>query len=241
MRPDATHPAEDELSIQPLPWAHSWEMWNEADIMFYVGDWNRYLDLLRMAWAAGRRTVPEAPMVYGGSTGNFVAMGMTASGSARYSFDYIGFHAGGALEDCLRVWYSGGQQIPWVVGTPRESMHTECYAQGRGDSVDYSAYQETPGQLLRVYLVLKAWREAGYYRSGCLGGYLYEDGQIAPGTALLFRRPDGGLSPFASLPGLRLCAQATLGRRRSGPRDARGRHRRPRLPEARQGDAGRLV
>lgn len=184
-----------ETLRQQLPWAHSWEMWNEADIMFYVGDWNRYLDLLHMAWAAGRRNLPDVPMIYGGSTGNWHAMGVTASGSGRYCFDYGSLHTGGDVEDCLRVWYGGAQQIPWVVGTPRETMHTECYAQGRRGTVNYPEYNETPGELLRTYLVLKAWREAGFFRSGCLGGYIYEPGMMCPGTAMLTHRPGGKLAP----------------------------------------------
>ncbi len=81
-----------------LPWAQSWEMWNEADICFYMGDWNRYMDPLRMSWGAGRQRLPHTPMVYGGSTGNFTAMGMIASGSPRYCFDYIALHTGGDVE-----------------------------------------------------------------------------------------------------------------------------------------------
>lgn len=184
---------------QQLPWTHSWEMWNEADHCFYVGDWNRYMDLLRMSWAAGRRRVPSAPMVYGGSTGNWVAMGMAASGSPRYAFDYVGLHTGGDVEEALRIWYSGAQQIPWCVGAPRETSHTECYAQGRRGTVDYRLYQETPGELQRCYLTLKAWREGAFYRSGCLGGYIYEEGAMAPGTSLLVPR-NGKLEPTPLYP-----------------------------------------
>ncbi|MEN6642496.1 MAG: hypothetical protein ABFE08_08630 [Armatimonadia bacterium] len=194
---------------QQLPWAHSWEMWNEADIMFYVGDWNRYLDLLHMAWAAGRRDLPDVPMIYGGSTGNWHAMGVTASGSGRYCFDYGSLHTGGDLEDCLRVWYGGAQQIPWVVGTPRETMHTECYAQGRRGTVNYPDYNETPGELLRTYLVLKAWREAGFFRSGILGGFIWQPGGMCPGTTLLHRQPDGSLSPSPLYPAF-ACARKLL-------------------------------
>lgn len=184
---------------QVLPWAHSWEMWNEADILFYVGDWNRYMEMLHMAWAAGRQRVPEAAMVYGGSTGNWVALGQVASGSAKYCFDYVGLHTGGAVEQALRVWYGGSQQIPWCVGAPRETSHTECYAQGRREGVDYPIYHETPGELQRCYLTVKAWREAAFYRSGCLGGFIWEDGMMAPGTSLLVPR-NGKLEPTPLYP-----------------------------------------
>lgn len=197
--PASVMPPQNGPMQQSLAWTHSWEMWNEADIMFYVGDWNRYMDLLRMSWSAGRQRLPRARMVYGGSTGNFGAMGMVASGSSRYALDYVGLHTGGPLETQLRVWYSGAQQIPWCVGAPRETAHTECYAQGRGDSVDYSLYQETPGQLQRCYLTLKAWREAAFYRSGILGGYIRYPGVMAPGTSLLVPQ-DGKLQPTPLYP-----------------------------------------
>lgn len=192
-------PAQGRPSRQSLPWTHSWEMWNEADICFYMGDWNRYMDLLHMSWAAGRQRVPEAPMVYGGSTGNWAAMGMVASGSPKHCFDYVGLHTGGDVEEALRIWYSGSQQIPWCVGAPRETSHTECYAQGRRGSADYTTYQETPGELLRCYLTLKAWREASFFRSGCLGGYIGTDEDYAPGTALL-RADTGKLQPTPLYP-----------------------------------------
>ena len=184
---------------QQLPLAQSWELWNEADICFYLGDWGRYNDLLHMAWASARRQLPDVPMIYGGSTGNFIAMGVTASGSARYSFDYIALHTGGDVEDALRVWYGGSQQIPWVVGAPRETIHTECYAQGRRGAVDLPVYKETPEELRRTYLTLKAWREVGFYRSACLGGWIQEAGDMAPGTSLLLHNDDH-LSPTPLYP-----------------------------------------
>lgn len=191
--------AQSPISQQRLPWAQSWEMWNEADIMFYMGDWNRYMDMLRLAWAAGRGYTPQVPMIYGGSTGNFPAMCMVASGATRYNFDYLSLHPAGDIEEALRVWYSGAQQIPWCVGAPRETMHTECYAQGRRNSADFSTYRETPGELMRCYLTLKAWREAAFYRSGCLGGYIQEPGCESPGTAMLIPRR-GGFSPTPLYP-----------------------------------------
>lgn len=191
---DVTPPAGAQPAAVPvaqtLPLTHSFELWNEADMMFYVGDWGRYTDLLRMGWAAGRRAMPETPMIYGGSTGNFIAMGMLASSSARYSFDYLSLHTGGDLEEALRVWYSGAQQIPWVVGAPRETVHSECYAQGRRGTVPLGQYQETPADLRRCYLTLKAWREAGFVRSGCLGGWIRYPDSMAPGTSLLVRHGD---------------------------------------------------
>lgn len=182
-----------------LPLTHSWELWNEADICFYVGDWGRYNDLLHMAWAKTREAVPDAPMIYGGSTGNFIAMGVTASGSARYCFDYVALHTGGDLEDALRVWYGGAQQIPWIVGAPRETMHTECYAQGRRGAEALERWTETPAEMRRCYLTLKAWREQGYYRSGCLGGWIDAPGVMAPGTTMLHRN-GAQLSPTPLYP-----------------------------------------
>ncbi|MGE5532601.1 MAG: hypothetical protein ACM3VW_10855, partial [Bacteroidota bacterium] len=195
---DPVLPPEGGPAQQQLPLAHSWELWNEADIMFYTGDWGRYNDLLHMAWAAGRRDLPNVPMIYGGSTGNFIAMGVTASGSARYCFDYIGLHTGGDVEEALRVWYGGSQQIPWVVGAPRETMHTECYAQGRRGTI-WPDYNETPTELRRTYLTLKAWREAGFYRSACLGGWIQVPGDMLPGTSLLLRHR-GHLCPTPLYP-----------------------------------------
>ncbi|MHB8996413.1 MAG: hypothetical protein ACYC63_14305 [Armatimonadota bacterium] len=196
---DAVLPPEGAPPRQQLPLAHSWELWNEADIMFYVGDWGRYNDLLHMAWAAGRRDLPDVPMIYGGSTGNFIAMGVTASGSARYCFDYIALHTGGDVEDALRVWYGGAQQIPWVVGAPRETIHTECYAQGRRGTVEYPLYHETPHELRRTYLTLKAWREVGFYRSACLGGWIQNPDDMVPGSSLLLRHR-GHLCPTPLYP-----------------------------------------
>jgi len=185
-----------------MPWLHSVEMWNEADLYFYYGDWNRYLDFLRICWAASRYWFPASPVpvVYGGSTGNFTGMGVLASGAAKYAYDYLSLHPGGDLEEALRVFYSGAQQIPWCVGAPREIMHTECYAQGRRGTIDLRQYQETPEELQRCYLTMKAWREAAFFRSDCLGGIIGERNDYAPGTAMLRRKDTGGLAPTPLYP-----------------------------------------
>jgi hypothetical protein len=197
--PAVVLPATGAPAQQSLPWADSWEMWNEADMMFYVGNWNRYRDLLHMAWAAGRQRVPGSKMVYGGSTGNWQAMGQVADGSTKYCFDYANLHPGGDMEQALKVWYSGAQQIPWCVGAPRETWHTEAYGQGRQDSVDWMSYQETPAELQRLYLTLKGWDQAAYFRSGCLGGFIFEPGMLASGTSLLVPRA-GKLAPTPLYP-----------------------------------------
>jgi len=196
-----------------LPWVSGWEMWNEVDMVFYFGYWNRYVDLLRLTYAASRRLTPETPVLYGGSTGNWVTMGMLFSGSGRFCYDYNSFQPYNGLETDLSRWYSGAPQIPYCAGLPRETWHTEAYCVPRDPAVPMSEYRETPGDILRLYVTLKAWREPAYYRSGCTGGWIRDDFRPNQGIAMLERR-DGHLSPTPLYPAFaatrQLLSDATL-------------------------------
>lgn len=198
---------------ETVPWVSGWEVWNEADLVFYFGDWNRYGDMLHLSYATSRQRTPDADVVYGGSTGNFCAMGMLFGGSLRYCYDYDCFHPDGEVTEELGRYYSGAQQIPYCAGVPRETLHTESYSTGRLVTGRMEDYRETPGDLLRLYVTLKAWREVAYFRSGCNGGWVDDGTRPCPGTALLVRR-NGQLSPTPLYPAFaatrQLLSEATL-------------------------------
>jgi hypothetical protein len=184
-------PRGETVVPESVPWVCGWEMWNEVDLSFYFGDWNRYCELLHLVYACSRQRTPETPVLYGGSTGNWPAMCMLVSGSGRYTYDYNTFHPDHEITSWLSEWYSGAPQIPYCVGLPRETIHTEAYATVGEGADPRETYQETPGDLLRLYVTLKAWREVGYYRSGCLGGWIDDGHRAWPGTSLLVRTSEG--------------------------------------------------
>lgn len=184
-------PRGEMVKPESLPWVWGWEMWNEVDLIYYFGDWNRYCELLHLTYGISREHTPEAPVLYGGSTGNWPAMCRLMSGPGQYTYDYNTFHPDHEITRRLSLWYSGAPQVPYCVGLPRETIHTEAYATAVEQGEDLSAYRETPGDLLRLYLTLKAWREVGYYRSGCLGAWI-DNGQLpCRGMSLLVRHGDG--------------------------------------------------
>lgn len=197
--PRSIVPAGESPAVTSRPWVRGWEVWNEVDLIFYFGDWNRYGELLRLSFANSRQRTPATPVLYGGSTGNFPAFGMTYSGAARYCFDYNTFHPDGDPNYRLGLWYSGAPQIPYCAGLPRETWLTEAYCTGRKPDVPLEQYQQTPEDLQRLYLTLKAWRQPVYYRSGCTGGWIAGPERPCNGLALLTRR-DGHLSPTPLYP-----------------------------------------
>lgn len=192
-------PRGEMVPQESVPWVWGWEMWNEVDLIYYFGDWNRYCELLHLAYGTSRQRTPEAPLLYGGSTGNWPAMCRLMSGPGQYTYDYNTFHPDHEITRRLSLWYSGAPQVPYCVGVPRETIHTEAYATAVEQGENLPAYRETPGELLRLYLTLKAWREVGYYRSGCLGAWI-DNGQLPCRGMSLLVRTEEGLRPTPLYP-----------------------------------------
>jgi len=167
------------------PLVLAWEVWSEADQNFYYGTWERYLDMLRIAYCTVKRHAPRTPVVYG-SCGHWTEASFTVqSGCADY-FDLMAYHPGGPDPDwALENWLVNMPQVMLACGRPRESAYTETHF--IPDSPDLEASFQ-----LRLYATLKAWRQPFYIRTGCVGAligrpnvdehaFLWErDGQLIP-------------------------------------------------------------
>jgi hypothetical protein len=171
---------------QTSPLVRTWEIWNEVDQNYYWGNWSRYLDLLRVASAVLRREDPGCRVAYGGSCAHWTELAMTYDASCVPFFDELTWHSGGNMERELPKYYYGAPQLGYRNWLPRPTIHTECYP-------DAYAGASEADSLLRLYTVLKAWREEGYsYASigqrlvgpadpnSCGLGCWTADGQIAP-------------------------------------------------------------
>jgi hypothetical protein len=173
-------------ATQTWPLVRSWEIWNEADQNYYWGYWGRYLDLLRVASATLKRDFPTCHIAYGGSCAHWNELATTYDASCVPYFDELTWHSGGNMETELPKYYYGAPQLGYRNWLNRTVIQTECYP----DS--YTGLSEA-ASLLRLYTVLKAWREEGYsYASigqrlvgpadpNSTGlGWWTADGQIAP-------------------------------------------------------------
>lgn len=171
---------------ETAPLVRSWEIWNEADQNYYWGHWARYLDLLRVASAALKRDDYRRPVAYGGSCGHWTELAKTYEAKCVPYFDQLTWHSGGNMERELPKYYYGAPQLGYRNWLPRPTIQTECYPD------PFSGTSEADS-VLRLYTILKAWREEGYnYASigqhligpadpnSCGLGWWTADGQIAP-------------------------------------------------------------
>jgi len=158
---DAAHPT-DTLPRGRRPLVIAWEVWSEADQNFYYGDWDRYLDMLRIAYGA-IRSRERVPVVYG-SCGHMTQMNYTLGQGCGNYFDMVAYHPHGSDPDYeLMHWFRNMPQALIARGAPRDTAFSEC---------DFHAAdsEHEAGFILRLYATLRAWRQPLYVRSGCTGG-----------------------------------------------------------------------
>lgn len=153
--PDAVAPPSPQYRKQQVPLVRFWEIWNEADQNYYFGPWRRYVDLLRVASKTIKKGSYHEQIVYGGSCAHWTEMGKTCGAGGNLFFDLIGWHSNCDIEEQLPQYYYGSPQLGYRFLLPRHTVHTECYPWTR-EGVSEAEY------LLRLFTVLKAWREEGY-------------------------------------------------------------------------------
>ena len=163
---DAPH-ATDTLPRASRPLVIAWEVWSEADQNFYYGDWDRYLDMLRIAYCTirGRERVP---VIYG-SCGHLTEMNFTFGQGCGDYFDMAAYHPFGPDPDYeLMHWFRNMPQAMWARGVPRDTALTEC---------DFHAADSAheAGFIVRLAATLRAWRQPLFIRSGCTGGAISAD------------------------------------------------------------------
>jgi len=168
-----------------LPLLLEWECWSEADQNFYYGDWGRYLDMLRILYCRVKKE-SNVPIVYG-SCGHMTEMVLTLRAACGDYFDRIAYHPGGEDPNYeLMHWYRNMPQKLLREGIPRRSSFTECYfGPINGSSIDHAVFQ------LKLYSILKEYREDIFVRSGSLGHVV---SNINTPQALLWN-VDGKISP----------------------------------------------
>ncbi|MCD6361202.1 MAG: hypothetical protein J7M38_10085 [Armatimonadetes bacterium] len=147
----------------------AWEIWSEADQNFYYGDWNRYLDMLRVAYCTLKQHDARVPVVYG-SCGHWTEASYTVQSNCQDYFDLMAHHPGGTDPNhSLGHWFVNMPQVFLKPGAPRESAYTECYFHPADP-------QYEAGFQLRLFATLKAWRQRHFIRSGCMGGVIGDAG-----------------------------------------------------------------
>ncbi len=185
IRVDVPHRT-DTLPRAARPLVIAWEVWSEADQNFYYGDWDRYLDMLRIAYCT-IRSRERVPVVYG-SCGHLTEMNFTFWQGCGDYFDMAAYHPYGPDPDYeLMHWFRNMPQAMWARGVPRDTAFTEC---------DFHAddFGHEAGFILRLAATLRAWRQPLYIRSGCTGGCIstnrcpyalvwYENGRYVPRPA----------------------------------------------------------
>ncbi len=142
-------------ATQEVPLVRSWEIWNEVDQNFYYGPWPRYLDLLRVASGVLKQTSRDRRVMYGGACAHWTEMGKTYDCAGPLFFDEVAWHSNKDLETELPKYYYGAPQLGYRNWIPQLTVQTECYPTTRA-GVGEAEY------LLRLYTVLRAWREEGY-------------------------------------------------------------------------------
>ncbi len=151
------------------PLVTAWEVWSEADQNFYYGDWNRYLDMLRVAYCTLKQYDRRVPVVYG-SCGHWTEASYTVQSNCQDYFDLMAHHPGGPDPNhALGHWFINMPQVFLKPGSPRETAYTECYF--HPTDARYEA-----GFQLRLFATLKAWRQGLFVRSGCLGAVIGQAG-----------------------------------------------------------------
>jgi len=161
-----------------LPLVAAWEVWSEADQNFYYGDWNRYLDMLRVAYCTLKSHDARMPVVYG-SCGHWTEAAYTVQSRCEDYFDLAAHHPGGTdPAQSLTHWYINMPQVFIKPGKPRESAFTECYYHPT-DPAREAGFQ------LRLFATFKSRHENYFIRSGCMGGVIGRPGEDY--EALLWR------------------------------------------------------
>ncbi len=178
-------PAVDARDEKPqgmsLPLVAAWEVWSEADQNFYYGDWNRYLDMLRVAYCSLKSHDARVPVVYG-SCGHWTPAAYTVQSRCEDYFDLAAHHPGGTDPgQSLAHWYINMPQVFIKPGKPRESAFTECYYHPT-DPAREAGFQ------LRLFATFKSRHEKFFIRSGCMGGVIGRPDQDF--EALLWRQGD---------------------------------------------------
>lgn len=184
---DARQPG-DTIPRTGRRFVRAWEIWSEADQSFYYGDWNRYLDMLRIAYGA-IRSRERVPVVYG-SCGHMTEMNFTNARGSGSFFDMVAYHPHGSDPDYeLMHWFRNMPQALLARGAMRDTAFSEC-----DFHADDSAHE--PGFVLRLAATLRAWQVPLYVRSGCTGGVIsanacpyglvwIDDGRYVPRPAYL--------------------------------------------------------
>ena len=178
-------PAVDARDGKPqgmsLPLVAAREVWSEADQNSYYGDWNRYLDMLRVAYCTLKSHDPRVPIVYG-SCGHGTEAAYTVQSRCEDYFDLAAHHPGGTDPgQSLTHWYINMPQVFIKPGKPRESAFTECYYHPT-DPAREAGFQ------LRLFATFKSRHEKFFIRSGCMGGVIGRPDQDF--EALLWRQGD---------------------------------------------------
>ena len=124
LRPEPAHRA-DTLARSGRPLVRAWEVWSEADQNFYYGSWDRYLDMLRIAWCGVRRH-GRVPIVYG-SCGHMTQLQWTLLSGCGDYFDRVAFHPYHEDPEWMMMhWYRNMPQKLIVAGRMRDTALTEC-------------------------------------------------------------------------------------------------------------------
>ena len=152
----------DTLPRSSRPLVRAWEVWSEADQSFYYGSWDRYLDMLRIAYCTVRSR-GRVPIVYG-SCGHMTQLQLTLQAGCGDYFDRVAFHPYYTDPQWMLMhWYRNMPQKLVVAGSLRDTALTEC-----GFHPEDGAHEA--GFMPRVYATLKAFGETLFIRSKCLGG-----------------------------------------------------------------------
>lgn len=163
LEPGAPQPG-DTLPRSGRRLVRAWEIWSEADQNFYWGDWDRYLDMLRIAYGS-IRSRENVPVVYG-SCGHMTQMNYTNSQGCGNFFDMVAYHPHGSDPDYeLMHWFRNMPQAMLARGAMRDTAFSEC---------DFHAADSAheAGFVVRLAATLRAWRQPLYVRSGCTGGVI---------------------------------------------------------------------
>ncbi|MFP3905320.1 MAG: hypothetical protein ACLFWB_13835, partial [Armatimonadota bacterium] len=192
--PDYIVPEGEAPPKQVKPFIHSWELWNEADLMFYTGSWGRYMDLLRVTDSIVKQHQPNTPTVYGGSTGNWYCMCLVAANSGELYFQRLAWHPSWDTYDHIAAWRRGIYQLTWINGFPRKNTLNESVLQYRWHGEEFCDHQQLPGDLFRTRIRLMAWDEDSHFRSSCFNQWAAPPDARGAQNALLHEK-NGGLVP----------------------------------------------
>ena len=89
-----------------------WELWNEVDLNFYYGPWERYQEMLKLTACVMRRTDPTNRLVYGGSDGTWTRSSQNSITHTDVYFDYGNAHYPWARGDWDPLGRHWGAEVP---------------------------------------------------------------------------------------------------------------------------------